>query len=45
MHRCVIERVRRHFNPAENRQLIQAKIQIIRKQLELERDKNRLDFN
>ncbi len=29
----------------ENRQLIQAKIQIIRRQLELERDKNRLNFN
>ncbi|HYG25065.1 MAG TPA: hypothetical protein VEH04_20045 [Verrucomicrobiae bacterium] len=30
---------------AENRQLIQAKIQIIRKQLEIERDKHRLEFN
>jgi hypothetical protein len=29
----------------ENRELIKAKIQIIRKQLEIEREKNRLEFN
>lgn len=29
----------------ENRELIKAKIQFIRKQLEIEREKNRLDFN